>query len=286
MNPPDEQQTNSLGDLLEETERLPHPLERRPTPQLTAPPPEPRAIFQMPVGRDPQFTYMIIMVNVIIFVWGFLSPQAGNQMIFQGASFAPGIFGSGEYYRLFTAMFLHGSPAHIFFNMLILHSIGMNIEKIFGFTRFALIYLLGGLTGSLLSALWGVYGGYSIGASGAVFAVLAAEGVFLYQHRRIIGPEMRGRLRALAFWSALNLALGFVTPGIDNWGHIGGLVGGGVLAWFLAPFFMPTHAAETPNGSIFTLNDVNPLRKRWWFVGLYVTFLLGLLLLGVLFVSR
>lgn len=286
MHRPPKSDDSEPPDFLDESERLPHPLERPPRERLAETAPKPKAILQMPAAHEPYFTYAMILVNVILFVWGFLTPSVGEQMILQGGNFAPGIFRSGEYYRLLTAMFLHSGPAHIFFNMLILYSIGINIEKLFGTTRFALIYLLGGVAGSLLSALLGFYGSYSIGASGAIFAVLTAEAVFLYQHRRILGPDMRSRLQSLAFWSVLNLLLGFFATGIDNWGHIGGLIGGGILAWFLAPFFAPVSITETNGILVYTLADVNPLYKRWWFVGVYLSFLLVLLLFGVLFVGR
>src|SRR5690606_30425031 len=109
----------------------------------------------------------------------------------------------GQYHRLFTAMFLHAGLLHIFFNMYALYLFGSILEPLFGHLRFIIIYLLGGLTGSVLSVVLGdpnppfaqmVFAGASVGASGAVFAIFGAEMVFIYRHRALLGERGRAQL--------------------------------------------------------------------------------------------
>jgi rhomboid protease GluP len=104
-------------------------------------------------------------------------------------------------------------------------------ERNFGHWR-SLLYLLGGFTGNVLSFI--LSNGYSVGASTAIFGLVGAEGVFLYQNRRLFGNQFRRAIGNVIFVVAVNLFLG-LTPGIDNWGHIGGLLGGLIFAWFAGP---------------------------------------------------
>src|SRR5262249_827736 len=104
----------------------------------------------------------------------------------------------GEYYRLLSAMFLHAGVAHIGFNAYALSVVGRTIERFFGHVRFAVLYFLGGLSASLTSFAFSR--GASVGASGAIMAIFAAEMVFLYQNRQIFGQERTNRqLRSLGF---------------------------------------------------------------------------------------
>jgi len=148
----------------------------------------------------------------------------------------------GEYYRMFTAMFLHLDQFHIIFNGIALWSIGRSVETFFGHTRFILVYFLGGLAASLLS--FSLTQGISVGASGAIFAIFGAEMVLLYRNRKLFGASAQRGLRSLAFLAVLNLGLGLysqLAPGgiggaiIDNWAHVGGFIGGIILSWFIGP---------------------------------------------------
>jgi rhomboid protease GluP len=147
----------------------------------------------------------------------------------------------GEYYRLFTSMFLHGSLMHWLFNSWVLYAFGKEIEGYFGHVRFALVYVLGGLAGSLAS--FAVTQGNSIGASGAVFAVFGALVAYYYHNRELYGDLAVKRLQNLGFFALINLVWGFLasepTTGarIDNAAHIGGALGGLLLAWFMTPVF-------------------------------------------------
>jgi rhomboid protease GluP len=133
---------------------------------------------------------------------------------------------------------LHASVPHILFNMYALVAFGSGLERHFGHTRFLLLYMLGGFTGNVLSFL--LSDGSSVGASTAVFGLVGAEGVFLFQNRGLLGNQFGRAIGNVLFIVAVNLMLG-LTPGIDNSGHVGGLLGGLVFTWFAGPVWEVRH---------------------------------------------
>lgn len=281
--PPDRKQ-HPLADR--PTDRKRHPLEEGPLP---SPPPrqeprEPQLTLRMPVV-PPNFTYLLIAVNVIIFGLGMVSPVLQNEFFQMGASRAYEVLVLGEYQRLFTAMFLHANPPHIFFNMYALYIIGRGIEPIFGHARFLVIYLVGGLTGSVLSVVLGnpspVLGVPSVGASGAVFALFAAEMIYLYHHRKIMGHRAVRQMRSLLVLLVINLGIGLASwmgsggIRIDNWAHIGGMAGGAILTWFIGPRFVAQPDPERP-GRLMA-QDTNPFPPKYGVVSLYCIALVGIL---------
>jgi rhomboid protease GluP len=139
---------------------------------------------------------------------------------------------AGQLWRLITPIFLHGSLTHIFFNMYALYSLGVVLERHFGHGRFLLLYFLGGFAGNVLSFLFTQ--GYSVGASTAVFGLITAEAIFFYQNRELFGSHARRAISNAIFIIVINLFLG-LAPNIDTWGHIGGLLGGAIFAWFAGP---------------------------------------------------
>lgn len=228
----------------------------------------PRKRPPQPIADKPLLTYLLAALLVAIFLAGWLLPELGTQLLVGGALIPAAVTEGGQVYRLFTAMFLHASPPHIFFNAYALYLFGSAMETLFGRTRLLLIYLLGGLSGSLLSLALGGQAGWSVGASGAVFALFTAQALHLYQHRSLY-VDVRGKLRHMLFLIGINLVIGFL-PGsrIDNWGHIGGMLGGLLLAWRVAPRFPPL---PMPLRSLRDLarTDTNPLRLQAPFVLLY-----------------
>ena len=139
---------------------------------------------------------------------------------------------SGELWRFITPLLLHASVPHILFNMYALIIFGPSLERYFGRGRFLLLYLLGGFTGNVLSFL--LSSGYSVGASTAIFGLIGAEGIFLYQNRKLFGGHFGRAIGNIVFIVVVNLLLD-LTPGIDIWGHIGGLFGGLIFTWFAGP---------------------------------------------------
>ena len=127
-----------------------------------------------------------------------------------------------QYYRAFTAMWLHANFQHIFFNMISLLIVGPAVEVLLGKVRFVALYLIAGLGGSVGSYLLGPHNEYGLGASGAIIGVMAAYVVIGLRRRLPIAPVV-GLI-------VLNLLIGF-TGGIDWRAHLGGLVTGAALAW-------------------------------------------------------
>ncbi len=173
----------------------------------------------------PYVTYLLLGLNIAAYLimtgTGLLfGLNQTKQLIIFGAKVNE-LIAYGQYWRLLTAMFLHIGIMHLFFNSYALFAYGPTVEKLYGKLKFALVYLVSGLTGSLFSYVFSPYP--AAGASGAIFGLM---GSLLYFRRRrkdiyqrVFGPR-------LMIIIAINLFYGFVQPGIDNWGHIGGLVGG------------------------------------------------------------
>src|SRR5690554_2793697 len=165
------------------------------------------------------FAYILMTITGIIFGWDL------NEQLFVLGAKVNELIAHGQYWRLFTAMFLHVGLIHLFFNSYALYIYGPIVEKLFGKTRFALIYIGSGLYGSLSSYLFS--SNPAAGASGAIFGLMGSLLYFRQRKkdtfRRIFGPQ-------LIIIILINLFYGSVQPSIDNWGHIGGLVGGYLIA--------------------------------------------------------
>jgi rhomboid protease GluP len=140
---------------------------------------------------------------------------------------------AGQIWRLITPVLLHGSLMHLGFNMYALYIFGPNLESMYGHGRFLALYLLAGFAGNVVSFV--LSNNNSLGASTAIFGLLAAEAVFLYQNSGMIRSAQR-MLTNLVVIAVINLVIGFA-PGmnIDNLGHLGGLLGGAMFAWFGGP---------------------------------------------------
>ena len=132
----------------------------------------------------------------------------------------------GQWYRLFTVALMHDQvsdiPYHLAFNMLALHSLGSQIESVLGKSRFFIIFFVSLLAGSLTSAYFLPFNGYSIGVSGAVFGLFGA--ILVMGRRYGIG------MQAVLVTVGINLAIGFTVPGIDWRAHVGGLIGCALVA--------------------------------------------------------
>ncbi len=141
----------------------------------------------------------------------------------------------GQLWRLITPVLLHGSIIHIGFNMYALYLFGPRLENNFGHWRFLALYLISGFAGNVFSMMFTE--APSLGSSTAIFGLLGAHGIFVYQNREFFGqPISRAALSRIIQVAAINLLIG-LSPGIDNWGHIGGLIGGTVFTWFGGPIF-------------------------------------------------
>lgn len=200
-------------------------------PEPTAPPQPARVALPR---SAPYVTYAIIGITVLFYILQLLSTFSlgTDVLVLYGARINEAIL-AGELWRLLTPAVLHGSLPHIAFNMYALLSFGSGLERHFGHGRFLLLYLLGAFAGNVASFLFSP--GYSVGASTAIFGLLGAEAVFLIQNRKVFPGHFRSAIGNIIFIAAINLFVIGSLPGIDNWGHIGGLIGGLMFTSFAGP---------------------------------------------------
>ncbi len=180
-------------------------------------------------------TIFLIVANVVVFIVLSIMGTTENAqfMLEHGAMYVPYVAERGEYYRLFTSMFLHFGFSHLMNNMIMLGVIGWNLEREIGSIRFLIIYLGSGLCGNVLSAvlsIWQMDFAVSAGASGAIFGIMGAMLYVAIRNRGRVG-DMSGV--GLVIMVVLSLYYGFIGAGIDNMAHIGGLVSGFLLGVLL-----------------------------------------------------
>ena len=197
----------------------------------------------MPV---PWLTYGLIAANVLIWAAAIFQGESFMQtsvekLFLWGGNTASAVQ-AGEWWRLLTATFLHGGFMHLAMNMIGLVSVGVLVERIYGHRQYALIYFGSGLIGSALSLHFSAQTAVSVGASGAVFGVLGALLTGILQHRdRIPTSFSKNMIINLTLFIGYSLFQGFVKPGIDNAAHVGGLLGGMLLAYLLSERFDMEH---------------------------------------------
>lgn len=170
--------------------------------------------------KIPIMTYILIAINIVIYIFGVFFTNYEvflNVFSIHGPSIR-----AGQYYRLLTGIFIHSGIFHILFNCYALYILGSQIESFFGKVKFTIIYLFSGLIGALFSMTFG--GNYaSVGASGAIFGLMGSLLYFGYYYRVYLGNVVKSQIIPLI---VANLVIGFISPGIDNYAHIGGLLGG------------------------------------------------------------
>lgn len=191
-------------------------------------------------------TISLITINVLIYLFMILFNQYDN-MINKYATYGPFIVKYHEYYRLITGAFLHANLLHLLFNCYALYIIGSQIENFMGRWKYLTIYLVSALTGSLLSIL--LTEGASVGASGAIFGLMGSLLYFGYHYRVYLGTVLKSQIVPLI---VVNLLIGFMSSGIDNYAHIGGLIGGALATVAVGVKYKSTKF-EMVNGAIVLL---------------------------------
>ncbi len=199
------------------------------------------------MSQRPRFvTNILIGINVAVYVIlvilsistaGGLGQLGGidQNVILNAGGQLNYLVAQGQVWRIFTAMFLHFNLLHIGLNMFSLFLIGGVVEMVFGKWRYLLIYLGSGIAGGILTFYVSPLNTLAAGASGAIFGVFGALGVFYIINRQALGRYGAGAITNWLFWLGLNLVFGFSQPGIGILDHIGGLVAGMIIAALLMP---------------------------------------------------
>jgi rhomboid protease GluP len=218
-----------------------------------------------PEARRSWATWTLLVINVLVYIATLVFSLVLSFMIQEpfGDSYHIALYLMGwkdnaliyfqhEYWRLLTATFLHGGLIHLFVNAIGIFIIGKQTEYVYGTLRFVAVYFVSGLAGSLMSYAFNPVP--AVGASGALFGIVGALAVFFYTTRNILGEFSRSQLQSVIVLVVLNIFFGLSTSGIDNFGHIGGLIGGLLSGWMLVPryhiddrFTPPVLMKKNPN---------------------------------------
>ena len=185
---------------------------------------------------------MLIALNTLIYVTvailhGSLIDIDTRVLVALGAIYAPLIVTQEEWWRIFTALFLHGSMTHLLMNMVSLYIVGRHLEKMVPHWCYLLLYFAAGLFGALIS-LYVHPTGVAVGASGAIFGIFGALAGVLLAKGALYRPMPRGFLQDFGTVLVINLVIGLVIPSIDLAAHIAGLVVGLIGGFLVARSFM------------------------------------------------
>ncbi|XP_023511751.1 RHOMBOID-like protein 10, chloroplastic [Cucurbita pepo subsp. pepo] len=178
--------------------------------------------------NDRRWTNILLGVNIL----AFLAQVASEGKLLLWGSKINALIDRGQLWRLVTSSFLHANIGHLMVNCYSLNSIGPAVEKISGTRRFLAVYFASAIASSSMS-YW-FCKAPSVGASGAIFGLVGSFAAFVVRHRKLVG---RGNedLQHIAHIIILNMAIGIMSRGIDNWGHLGGFLGGVAASWLLGP---------------------------------------------------
>lgn len=184
--------------------------------------------------KNGPITFLLVAINIIVFVVLEImgDTKDGMFMLYNGAMNPTLVLQYGQWYRLFTATFMHFGIEHLANNMLLLFLLGQIFERAVGSTRFLGIYLGSGLAGSFLSFFYMCLMGEDnivAGASGAIFGIVGGMIVVILCNK---GYYSGISAKRMIFMAALTMYFGFTTAGTDNVGHVGGFVTGIVLTFF------------------------------------------------------
>jgi rhomboid protease GluP len=191
------------------------------------------------LGGEAPVTRVFLAINILMFAVSLLATarMAGglnlfggisNLVLFRMGANLPGDLFNGEWWRLVTAMFLHGGLIHIGLNMMVLLDIGPNVEQVYGSPRYLFLYVVTGVAGFAVSSL---LGHFSVGASGALMGLI---GLMIAITTRRGGAAMRMLRGRLLMWVASVFVIGFMLPAVDNAAHLGGLLAGFLLGRLFA----------------------------------------------------
>lgn len=202
-----------------------------------------RVDFERRMGRVPPVTLATLALLVVIFIAEVrMGALESRESIIAMGALARERVDAGEYWRLLTAPWLHGGTEHLVGNGIALYILGMVCEAAFGPAQFVVLYVLSGLAGSIVSGL--VSAGPSVGASGAIFGLQGAAIVLLRRERARLLVRDRRVGFVLLIWAVYSIAGGLTTSFIDNGAHIGGALGGALIASRLHPVVLSPLPSE------------------------------------------
>lgn len=187
-------------------------------------------------------TYAIIVINIIVYLLQYMGVIPIYKYAMSGE-----LLREGNYWVVLTSCFMHAGIIHLFCNMYSLYVIGVQLETVLGKIKFIVVYLISAIIASLASGV--LNSGLSVGASGAIFGLIGALIYFGYHYRLYLGNVIVSQLVPIVL---LNLVIGFMLPGIDNYAHIGGLIGG-VFAGMIVGIEGKTDKSDRINGIVVTV---------------------------------
>lgn len=185
-----------------------------------------------------RITYSIIIINIIIYIISAIGSMdlmdMNNKVLLDmGALYAPSVVLDNEWWRLFSAMFLHGGMMHIVMNMFSLYIVGKGVEIYFTPSSYLAIYISSGLVGGVVS-IYIHQDSIGIGASGAIFGIFGALAGFFLAYKEQINTQSKAFMKSFGTIIGLNIIIGLSIPSVDMSAHIGGLfigfLGGYILS--------------------------------------------------------
>ena len=185
--------------------------------------------------------------------------------ILEDGALVPTLVADGQAWRLVSSVFLHAGFLHLALNMLSLYFLGSFVETSFGRGRFLALYLLSGLSGGIAYLYFGGFGSPAVGASGAIFGLLG--GVLGYAVRRGTFSWQNPMIRQLLILLAINLYIGLSIPNVSNTAHMGGLAGGLVFGFLVAPTVYSQKLGRALSPILIVLAVEVLLLGLWFFVG-------------------
>ena len=225
-----------------------------------------RVDFERRMRRFPPLTVTILAVLLLILIFEIrVGALESREAIVAMGALARERVAAGDYWRLLTAPWLHGSVDHLLGNGIALYILGMVCESAFGRAQLLVLYVLSGLAGSLLSVVMSP--GPSVGASGAIFGLQGAAIVLFRMHRdRLLVRDRRVGL-VLIIWALYTIVGGFMEPLIDNGAHIGGALGGALIARYLHPVVLsplpPERSAAIRRWLLFVIALLGAALAGW-----------------------
>nr|AIY60652.1 rhomboid protein Hedne_RBL10 [Hedera nepalensis] len=195
-------------------------------------------------------TNALFAINVLVYL-AQLATQ--GKLMLWGAKINS-LIDKGQLWRLVSSSFLHANMGHLMVNCYSLNSIGPTVEKISGPGRYMAVYIISAIASSAMS-YW-LCKAPAVGASGAIFGLVGSYAMFVLRHRNLNNDGI-GDLQHIANVIVLNMGIGLMSKGIDNWGHLGGLLGGVATSWLIGPAWKyeshDQHRAFVDKAPIFSL---------------------------------